>query len=169
MADGELMAEDDRKPATDGGAGGHAPEPMAHHSAWEPQRMAHPRDLAHVALDERDGVTVATVSGEIDMSSVDHVAAALTDLSNLAMGLVVDLRGADYLDSSGISLLHDLALRLRQRTQMLIIVCSPSSAPRRMLELTALDSQAVVMDDLEPAIDAVRAAYADGPEVDGVV
>ncbi len=135
---------------------------------WQAQ-SAHARDLAQVALEDRDGVTVATVTGEIDMSSVEHVAAAVTDLSNLAIGLVVDLRAVNYLDSSGISLLHDLALRLRRRTQTLIIVCPPSSAPRRMLELTALDSQALVMDDLEPAIEAVRVAYADGPEVDGVI
>jgi hypothetical protein len=59
--------------------------------------------------------------------------------------------------------LHDLAQRLRRRTQMLIIVCSPGSPPRRMLELTALDRQAAVFDDLAPAVEAVRSAYADEP------
>jgi hypothetical protein len=46
---------------------------------------------------------------------------------------------------------------------MLIIVSSPGSPPRRMLELTALDRQAVVFDDLAPAIEALRSAYADEP------
>jgi anti-anti-sigma factor len=102
---------------------------------------------------------VATIRGEIDMSSVDQVAIDLTDLSNLAIGLVIDLTPVDYLDSSGISLLHDLAARLRRRTQMLIIVCPPGSVPRRMLELTALDSQTVVLDELAPAISAIREAH----------
>jgi anti-anti-sigma factor len=127
---------------------------------WNMARPGPPRELAHVTLADHDGVSVATVSGEIDMSSVDHVAGALTDLSNLAMGLVVDLRSVEYLDSSGISVLHDLAQRLRRRTQMLVIVCPPGSPPRRMLELTALDTQAVVLDELGPAIEVVRSAYA---------
>jgi anti-sigma B factor antagonist len=122
-----------------------------------------PRVLADVAVQEQDGVTVATISGEVDMASVDGVWAALTDLSNLAIGLVVDLRSVGYLDSSGISLLHDLALRLHRRTQMLIIVCQPGSPPRRMLELTALDAQAVIVGELEPAIEAIRSAYEVAP------
>lgn len=124
------------------------------------------RELAHVTLKDHGGVAVATVSGEIDMSSVDGIAAALTDLSNLALGLVIDLRAVDYLDSSGISLLHDLALRLRRRSQALILVCPAGSPPRRMLELTALDAQAVVLDEVERAIEAIRDGYDDGSVAD---
>ena len=83
----------------------------------EARWAAPPRELANVKLEDHDGVTVAVVSGEVDMSSVERVAAAVTDLSNLAIGLIVDLRSVSYLDSSGISLLHDLALRLRRRSQ----------------------------------------------------
>jgi anti-anti-sigma factor len=144
-----MTGQDDGTADTPGSAsGGHRPGPA--------------QELAGVVLQDRDSVTVATVTGEIDMSSVDRVAAALTDISNLAMGLVVDLRGVDYLDSSGISLLHDLAVRLRRRTQMLVIVCPTGSPPRRMLEITALVDQAVVLDELQPAIDAIRSAYAEG-------
>jgi anti-anti-sigma factor len=133
-------------------------------SGGQPDPSAGARDLARVALEHRDGVMVATISGEIDVSSVDRIAASLTDLSNLAMGLVVDLRPVDYLDSSGISVLYDLALRLRRRSQMLVIVCPQGSPPRRILELTGLDSQAVVVDELEPAMETIRAEYgiADG-------
>jgi len=132
-------------------------------------RTVPPHELAKVALEDRDGVTVATVSGEVDMSSVDRVAAVLTDLSNLAVGLVVDLRSVEYLDSSGISLLHDLALRLRRRSQMLIIVSPPGSPPRRMLELTAIDAQAAVLEDVEAAIEVIRSADEDGSVADGRV
>ncbi|HWE09712.1 MAG TPA: STAS domain-containing protein [Solirubrobacteraceae bacterium] len=127
-------------------------------AAWSIARPGTPQDLAQVSLGDHQGVTVATVSGEVDMSSVDRVAGTLTGLSNLAMGLVVDLGAVEYLDSSGISVLHDLAQRLRRRSQMLIIVCPPGSPPRRMLELTALDTQTVVLDELGPAIEAMRSA-----------
>jgi anti-sigma B factor antagonist len=133
----------------------------------EPRWAMPPRELAQVTIEDHDGIAVAVVSGEVDMSSVDRVAAAVTDLSNLAIGLVVDLRAVGYLDSSGISLLHDLALRLGRRSQMLVIVCPPGSPPRRMLELTGLDAQAVVLDRLEAAIEAVRAAFEDGSVADG--
>jgi anti-anti-sigma factor len=114
-------------------------------------------------VQDGDGVTMATISGEIDVSTVDQVAAALTGLSNRAIGLVVDLRSVDYMDSSGISLLHDLVLRLRRRSQMLVIVCPSGSAPRRVLELTALHTQAVVLDDLSDAVGAIRSASDAGP------
>ncbi len=142
-----------------------SPEPR---SPGEPvPRLAPPAELARVRVADHDGVTVASVSGEVDMSTVDTVAAALTDLSNLAIGLVVDLRSVEYVDSSGISLLHDLALRLRRRSQLLVIVCPPGSPPRRMLELTALDAQAVVVDGLETALETVRSADEDDAAADG--
>ena len=137
--------------------------------AWQSLPAVPPRQLAQVTVEDQDGVAVATVSGEVDMSSVTRVAAALTELSNQSIGLVIDLRSVEYLDSSGISLLHDLALRLRRRDQILIIVCPAGSPPRRMLELTALDSQADVRDELEPAIQAIRAASEDGSATDAQI
>ena len=113
-------------------------------------------ELAHVTLLEREGVTVAAISGEVDVSNAGQVATALTELPNLAHGLVVDLHALDYLDSTGVSLLHDLAARLRQRSQRLIVVCPPESVPRRVLELTALHVRTPVLDELGPAIEALR-------------
>jgi anti-anti-sigma factor len=150
--------------AVDGSAVGGGPvgDPLASAPAWNPVPAVSLLALAQVTLTDHDGVAVAAVSGEVDISSVDHVAEELNGLSNLATGLVVDLRSVAYLDSSGISLLHDLAQRLRRRSQILIIVCPPDSPPRRILELTGLDGQAVVFDALAPAIEAMGSAYEDG-------
>jgi anti-anti-sigma factor len=109
-------------------------------------------------MQEHDSVAVATIVGEVDISNVDSVAASLTSVSNLALGLVVDLREVDYLDSGAISLLHDLAIRLRERSQRLIVVCPPDSPPRHVLELTALTTQTLVLDELAAAIDAMIGA-----------
>jgi anti-anti-sigma factor len=116
------------------------------------------RELARITMQEHDSVPVAAIAGEIDVSNVDKLAESLTSISNLAPGLVVDLRRVDYLDSAAISLLHDLAMRLRQRSQRLIVVCPPDSPPRQVLELTALTAHTLVLDELAPAIDAMRAA-----------
>jgi anti-anti-sigma factor len=113
-------------------------------------------DLARVAFHDDGGVTVAAISGEVDVSNASQIARAFEDLSHVSLGMVVDLRELVYLDSSGISLLHDLALRMRQRWTRLVVVSPPSSPPRRVLELTALDSHTLILDELEPAIETLR-------------
>jgi anti-sigma B factor antagonist len=139
MAGGRLTTTDDH----DGGAA--------------PPWPVHQHDLARVEFEDRDGVRVAAISGEVDVSNAGEVAGAFSDLSGLSAGLVIDLRGLDYLDSSGIALLHDLALRLRERFQRLIVVSPPSTPPRRVLELTALDSHTLLLDELDTAIEALTA------------
>lgn len=106
-------------------------------------------------------MTIAAIVGEVDISNVDRVAASLTSVSNLALGLVVDLRRVDYLDSAAISLLHDLAMRLRERSQRLIVVSPPDTPPRHVLEITALTARTLVLDELGPAIDAMRGSSDD--------
>ncbi len=86
-------------------------------------------DLARVAFHDDGGVTVAAISGEVDVSNASEIARAFEDLSQVSLGMVVDLRELVYLDSSGISLLHDLALRMRQRWTRLVVVSPPSSPP----------------------------------------
>jgi anti-anti-sigma factor len=120
-------------------------------------------DLAHVDIQDHDGVPVAAISGEVDISNVDEVRAQLIALPNFAPGLVVDLRRVDYLDSTGVSLLHDLAGRLRERSQRLIVVCPPGSPPRRVLELTGLVTRTTVVDELAPAVQAMRHVAQDLP------
>jgi stage II sporulation protein AA (anti-sigma F factor antagonist) len=120
-------------------------------------------DLAHVDLQDHDGVYVAAITGEVDISNVDDVTRQLAGLPNHAHGLVVDLRLVVYLDSTGISMLHDLAGRLRERSQQLIIVCPQGSPPRRVLELTGLVTRTTVVDDLAPAVQALRHVAQDLP------
>ena len=50
---------------------------------------------------------MAVISGEVDISNIDDITRRLMALPNFAPGLVVDLRRVDYMDSTGISLLHD--------------------------------------------------------------
>ena len=113
-------------------------------------------DLARVEIQDHDGVHVAAITGEVDISNVDDIGRRLTALPNFAHGLVIDLRLVSYMDSTGISLLHNLAGRLRERSQQLIIVCPQGSPPRRVLELTGLITRTTVVDDLAPAVQALR-------------
>ena len=65
--------------------------------------------LADVRLDDRDGVLVAQLVGEIDLSNVDDVRALL--IARVAQdtgALVLDLTDTTYLDSTGVRLLFEL-------------------------------------------------------------
>lgn len=109
-------------------------------------------DLATLTVTTHDGALILTVTGEIDISNIDRVAEAIYALPNAEDGLVVDLSAVTYLDSSAVSLLHDLAMRLRNRAQRLVVVATPGTPPRRVLELTALDANAPVVDTRVRAI-----------------
>jgi anti-anti-sigma factor len=112
--------------------------------------------LATVALHDDDGVTVAAISGEVDISNVGTVGEILDQLPNQALGLVVDLSATSYLDSSGISLLHNLATRLDQRAQRLAIVCGERSLPHRVLTLTGVPGRMPVLGAVPDALAVVR-------------
>jgi anti-anti-sigma factor len=121
--------------------------------------MTAPTDrLASVTRDEQDGVVVAAVQGEIDVSNAAQLGHELTEVSNQALGLVVDLGQVSYLDSAAIALLYELHVRLERRGQRLVVVAPPAGAPRRVLELTALGTRATVVDELETAVATVRNA-----------
>lgn len=105
-----------------------------------------------ITIHQVDRTVVAALRGEIDVSNVEDVRRALLELPNLAHGLVLDLTAVAYLDSTAISLLHDLAQRLEQRAQMMIVVCPPDCMPRRVIELTGLAGRIPVLDDLADAV-----------------
>ncbi len=114
------------------------------------------RELALVRSSEHDGTMVVTVSGEVDISNVERVAEVIFAQPNTGDGLVVDLSDLRYLDSTAVSLLHDVALRLRQRAQKLVVVSPSDSPPRRVLELTALYVNAPLVEQLDSAIELLH-------------
>jgi anti-anti-sigma factor len=120
-------------------------------------RVAAPMDrLASVSRHEQGGVSIASIGGEIDVSNVAQLGHELTEIPNHALGLVVDLTGVQYLDSAGISLLYELHLRLDRRGQVLVVVAPPAAAPRRVLELTAFNTRALLADDVPSAVATIR-------------
>lgn len=125
--------------------------------------MTPPADqLASVTRHEQDGVIVATVRGEIDVSNATQVGRELTQVPNHSLGLVVDLGAVRYLDSSAIALLYELQIRLERRGQGMAVVAPEAGAPRRVLALTAFETRAVLADDAKAAVAAVRRDVARG-------
>ena len=117
-----------------------------------------PNQLASISRREDAGVVVAAIEGEIDLSNAEAIGREIGDISNRALGMVLDIQRLGYLDSTAIALLYELHLRLARRGQPLIIVAPSGGPPRRVLELAAFDKQARLADQVEAAIAEVREA-----------
>ena len=94
----------------------------------------------NVTIGVEDGVVVAGLSGEIDLSNAAEITdALLRGVPNEALGLVIDLSEVSYLDSAGVRMLAELDHRLGWRAQVLRIVASEASRSRRVLEIAGLE------------------------------
>ena len=97
-------------------------------------------DLATVRIRRRGEVVLATVDGELDVSNTGGLLDELTGaVENSTRGLVLDLSGLEFLDSSGVHMLYDLAERLSNRQQGFAVVVPPGSPPRRTVELSGVE------------------------------
>jgi len=120
------------------------------------------KPLAQVRIDDVDGVLVAHLVGEIDLSNVDEVRALVIARASQETGaLVLDLTETTYLDSTGVRLLFELAERLQSRRQQLRLVVTDEALVRRVILLTKLDEQVPLDDTVERAVAAARPSNAD--------
>jgi len=114
-------------------------------------------ELSAIEL-EGDDVVVARVAGEIDLSNASQIGEDLSAaVPNSALGLVIDLGRTDYLDSSGVHLVFDLAERLRRRQQQLRVVVPEGAPMRRVLRIVELDQSVPVMATVDEAVAQIRA------------
>ena len=112
-------------------------------------------------LDVRDqeGVIVARLAGEVDLSNAKEIADTLTTaVPNGALGVVIDLSATTYLDSSGVHLMFELAERLRARQQQLRVAVPEAAPLRRVLRVVDLESAVPLAATLEQAIADTRTA-----------
>jgi anti-anti-sigma factor len=115
-----------------------------------------PVPLAEIELAEREGVRVVAVAGELDISNVGTLEDVTFDLPNDALGIVLDLSSATYIDSATLGLLFRLHRSLKRRGQALRVVCPPGSSARRVLELTGFERETPPEEDRDAAIAAIR-------------
>jgi anti-sigma B factor antagonist len=101
---------------------------------------------------ERDGWTILSLSGEIDIATAPRVRERLYAL--LAEGnerLIVDLDDVGFLDSTGLGVLVGVLKRVRTQGGELRLVCTQ---PRiaKVFEITRLDSAFAIFDSLDGAV-----------------
>ncbi|MFI6909984.1 STAS domain-containing protein [Nonomuraea sp. NPDC050394] len=108
------------------------------------------------ALSEAGGVTVVTVDGEIDASTLPPLHAEILHLlQRPGLCLIIDLAAVTFLDSSGLSLLIEATNRLRDNGGRLAVT---SAVPHRLrvIWLTGLDQFLPLHDSLDAALHHMR-------------
>jgi anti-anti-sigma factor len=112
--------------------------------------------LARVSHDGTagSGWPVVVLTGEVDLSNVDDLAVALQQaVPNDATGLVLDLSGVSYLDSTGLRLLFGLARKLSDRQQRLHLVVPQGSVISKVLDLGGVRHVAALVHSRADAVD----------------
>jgi anti-sigma B factor antagonist len=93
-------------------------------------------DLSEIEVTARDGVAIARIGGEIDLSNVDEVLGSLeAAMEDGSPGLVVDLRELEYVDSAGVRLLFQAARTVTGAGGRFVVLTAAGSAALRVLEL----------------------------------
>lgn len=111
-----------------------------------------------VSIGQESEVTVAKLSGDVDISRAEPIKVALLrTIGNEEYGLVMDMREVTYLDSAGVNVLFEVAERLSGRQQRLVLVLPDTALIQRVLALvnarSAMDSRATV----DEAVAAIKA------------
>jgi len=99
------------------------------------------RDVFEFETEERDGVAVVRVMGELDLAEVEPLQAEFDRLcANGLSKLTVDLSELDFVDSTGLHVLLRLGARCARQQLALQLVPGPPGVQRLFL-ITGTDSQ----------------------------
>jgi anti-anti-sigma factor len=95
--------------------------------------------LARMETRSEGGAIVAVIAGEVDISNAADLGSALEgSVPQRALGLVLDLSRATYIDSAGVHLLFRLGGRLTRRRQQLRVVVPDSTPIYKIVNLAGL-------------------------------
>lgn len=113
-------------------------------------------DLVQLEIEERGDIVVARVTGELDLAGAPSTGDAIgAAVPTSARALVVDFSGLEFIDSSGIAMLFNLARRLGSRRQELRVVAEDGKPVARVLEIVEFDRAAPVHETLAAALASV--------------
>ena len=114
---------------------------------------------ADAQVDYHDAVGVVRLTGEVDIVQAHDLRHALLGaIRNEDLGLVVDVTGASYIDSVGVSLLFELAEKLAERQLRLAVVLPQGGLIERVLTIVDIGSVAELHPTVDDAISAIRGA-----------
>ena len=114
--------------------------------------------VAVIGVDDRDGISVVAVAGEIDMTCDEPIRAALAaQFDRRPAGLVLDLSDIGFFGSTGVHLVVEAVARSRHHG-VAFAVASTRRAVLRTLDITLPDGVVDVHPTVPDAIRALRTA-----------
>ena len=113
-----------------------------------------------VEVQRRDAVAIVQPRGELDLSTVETLRAALAGIKSTE-SLVLDLRGLSFMDSTGLQLLVGLHRRA-ERDGLQLTLVAPTAPVDRAIQLCGLDQTL----PLVAALNAAPGESTSGPRGD---
>jgi anti-anti-sigma factor len=108
--------------------------------------------------EQRDGMRLLSVSGELDLATAPGLCMRLTRLRMACRPIaVIDLTDLRFCDSTGLRALLGEAREARIAGGRLSVIAPPGGAVRRLLDLTGADEALSVHDDLDQAMSGIDA------------
>jgi anti-sigma B factor antagonist len=108
-------------------------------------------DLGLEVEPDRNGYTVLSVRGEVDVYTAPRLREKLVELvSEGKYTIVVDLEGVDFLDSTGLGVLVGGLKRLRSHDGELTLVCTQHRI-LKVFEITGLTKVFSIFDSVDAA------------------
>jgi anti-sigma B factor antagonist len=110
--------------------------------------MASPPEDFAISTTEIDGRAHLTLRGELDLATAPELETLLMERLDASQEVVVDLRGLEFMDSSGIRVLvagHARAARVG--TRLFVVRPQPESAVAKIVEVAGLDRELIILDD----------------------
>ncbi len=109
--------------------------------------------IAEITRDDREGIDVIRVGGEVDLTNADAVQAAVE--ATRSASVVLDLTRVAYLDSSGIRAIDRGHRHLVAGRRTLVIVSPPETAADWTFRVAGFKSELLVS-SLEAALTVVE-------------
>ena len=119
--------------------------------------------LVGVGLIRCAGVTVISVRGELDATTVGDLAEPLLDAVRFGEEVIVDLSSCDYVDSSVLAAIVVAHQTMQRGGAALRLVARLESQPVRVLRITGLYSYLPVFFTLGAAVNDAQAGIAEAP------
>jgi anti-sigma B factor antagonist len=99
----------------------------------------------------RSGYTLLRVKGEVDLAVARKFQAAIAQARTDSHLVVVDLSACEFIDSTAIAVMVGAHAELADEGRRLV-VCAPRDQVLRVLEITGLTSNGLVVESLEEAL-----------------
>jgi len=101
-----------------------------------------------ISISERDGRTVVAIGGELDLATAPDLERVLLERIDAGEGVVLDLRGLQFMDSSGLRVLIAAHARASDgKTRFAVVRPAANSEVARILEIAGVEGQLDLVDE----------------------